>query len=293
MNKNATIVLSGGGARGFAHIGAIEEIERRGFIITSIAGTSMGALIGGVYAAGKMSEFKQWAHSLSKQKILKLLDFSFSTQGLIKGDKVLNTMKGFIPDCRIEDLDLKYTATAFDLINNKEVVLNRGSLYEAIRASISIPTVFTPVIKADAILVDGGVVNNIPIRNAIRTEGDTLIVINVNADIPVNNKFVINNSKKDIPGGIIRRIPGSRNNSCKSIAVDKRIRLDYFNLINATIAAAANYMSNITIQSYPPDILVEISHKSCGTFDFYRAVELVEIGRYSTQQKLNSLDNNS
>ena len=172
MKRNVTLVLSGGGARGFAHIGAIEEIESRGYIINSIAGTSMGALIGGVYATGKMNEFKEWAYNLDKQQIFKLIDFSFTNQGLIKGDKVFKAMKKFIPDANIEDLKIKYTATAFDMAQTKEIVFREGSLYNAIRASISIPTVFTPVIVGDSVLVDGGVVNNIPISNAIRTKND-------------------------------------------------------------------------------------------------------------------------
>ncbi len=138
MKKNATLVLSGGGARGFAHIGVIEELENRGFTINSIAGTSMGALVGGVYAAGKLGEFKQWAIKLTKTDVLKLFDLSFTNQGLIKGDKVLKAMKEFIPDSNIEDLKINYTATAFDLTHDKEVIFNNGSLYNAIRASISI-----------------------------------------------------------------------------------------------------------------------------------------------------------
>jgi len=122
MKKNVTLVLSGGGARGFAHIGAIEELESRGYLINSIAGTSMGALVGGMYAVGKMNEYKEWVYNLDKKDIFKLLDFSFSNQGLIKGDKVLNKMKEFIPDANIEDLKIKYTATAFDLAQNKEIV---------------------------------------------------------------------------------------------------------------------------------------------------------------------------
>ncbi len=194
LKKNVTLVLSGGGARGFAHIGAIEEIESRGYIINSIAGTSMGALIGGVYATGKLNEFKEWVYNLDKHKIFKLFDFSFTNQGLIKGDRVLKTMKKFIPDANIEDLKIKYTATACDLAQHKEIVFSQGSLYNAIRASISIPTFFTPVISGSSVLVDGGVVNNVPINNAIRTKNDVLIAVYVNSDVPVHR---INLSKKE------------------------------------------------------------------------------------------------
>ena len=286
MKKNVTLVLSGGGARGFAHIGAIEEIESRGYRINSIAGTSMGALVGGMYAVGKMNEYKEWAYRLDKQEIFKLLDFSFSSQGLIKGDKVLNKMKEFIPDANIEDLKIKYTATAFDLAHNKEIVFKEGSLYNAIRASISIPTVFTPVISGDSVLVDGGVINNIPIKNAIRTKNDVLIAVYVNADIPVLH--INMPDKRERQNLYTQKINEFRNSFYKSVPTDQIKKFNYFNLINDTIAVMTNKLASTIIKDNPPDILVEISKKSCGTYDFYKAEELVEIGRYATQKKFDS-----
>ena len=286
--KNVTLVLSGGGARGFAHIGAIEEIESRGYIINSIAGTSMGALIGGVYATGKLNEFKKWAYNLDKQEIFKLIDFSFSNQGLIKGDRVLKTMKKFIPDANIEDLKIKYTATAFDLAQNKEIVFRVGSLYDAIRASISIPTVFTPVIIGNSVLVDGGVVNNIPIKNAIRTKNDVLIAVYVNAGVPVHHISISKMRKKqDLH---IQKINEFRKSLFKFNPTDQKKKFHYFNLINNTIAVMTNQIATTILRDTPPDILVEISKKSCETFDFYRAEEMVETGRYAARQTLESLD---
>ena len=145
MKQPISLVLSGGGARGIAHIGAIEELEKQGFKIKSIAGTSMGALVGGLYALGKMQEYKEWIFTLDKLDIFRLIDFTFNTQGLIRGDRVFNKMKKFIPDMNIEELKIPYAAVATDITNGKEVVFTNGSIYEAIRASIAIPTVFTPV----------------------------------------------------------------------------------------------------------------------------------------------------
>jgi NTE family protein len=289
MKKNVTLVLSGGGARGFAHIGAIEEIESRGFSINSVAGTSMGALIGGVYASGKLNEFKEWAYNLDKQEIFKLIDFSFSAQGLIKGNRVLKVMKKFIPDVDIKDLKIKYTATAFDLAQNKEIVFKEGSLYHAIRASISIPTVFTPVIYGNSVLVDGGVVNNIPINNSIRTKNDVLIAVYVNADVPVYHNDISEKGKRQ--NLYIQKINEFRKSLYKSNPTDQRKKLHYFNLINDTIAVMTDHLAMVLIKNTPPDIFVEISKKSCGTFDFYKAEELVEIGRYAAQKKLDSLKN--
>jgi len=247
----------------------------------------MGALVGGVYAAGKMKEFKDWAFNLTKQEIFKLLDFSFTSQGLIKGEKLLKAMKKFIPDANIEDLGIKYTATAFDLAKNNEIVFREGSLYEAIRASISIPTVFTPVMNGDSVIVDGGVVNNIPIANSIRTANDFLIAVNVNAAIPVleidnsmfdkNEKLFTRKTKKTIKGTKKRKTiePGSK--------------IHYLNLINSTIAFMTNHLATTLIKNTPPDLLIEISKQTCWTFDFHRAAELAEIGRLATRSGLDSV----
>jgi NTE family protein len=285
MQKNATVVLSGGGARGFAHFGVLEEIESKGYNISSIAGTSMGALVGGVYAIGKMDVFKKWAYTLDKQEILKLIDFSFSRQGLIKGDRVLKTMKQFIPDANIEELKIKYTATAFDLAQNNEIVFSSGSLYDAIRASISIPTVFTPVIKGNSVLVDGGVANNIPVNNAIRTENDILVAVNVNANVP---EIQINNSEEKSQSLYIQKINELKKSLSKQNPKDRGKNLNYFNLINDTIASMTNNLATEILKSNSPDILIEISKKSCGTFDFFKAHELVEIGKQATREKFNS-----
>jgi NTE family protein len=285
MKKNVTLVLSGGGARGFGHIGAIEEIERRGYTIGSIAGTSMGALVGGVYAAGRMNEFKHWVYNLNKKEILKLLDFSFSKHGLFKGDKVLKTMKKFIPDANIEDLNIKYTATAFDLLNNKEVVFDKGSLYDAIRASISIPAVFTPVVSGNSVLVDGGVVNNIPLNNAIRTKDDTLIAIYVNANLPSSkhrHSITEVRTAQNVNGD---KMGESKKSLVKHMTMNQSLGFNYFNLLDCTIAATTDCLANMIIQNYPPDMLVEISRNACGTFEFFKAEELVRIGRVATQER--------
>jgi len=187
---NVSLVLSGGGARGIAHIGVIEELEKQGLEIKSIAGTSMGALVGGIYAVGKLQEYKNWMYTLDKIDVFKLIDFTLSSQGLIKGDRVFKKMKEFIPDMNIEELKIHYTATATDIINKKEVVFTKGSIYEAIRASVAFPSVLTPVKKDDSVLVDGGVMNNVPINHVKRTRDDILIVVYVNAVIPVYKPFI-------------------------------------------------------------------------------------------------------
>ena len=168
--KDIALVLSSGGARGLAHIGVIEELESRGYHITSIAGCSMGALIGGVYAAGKLTEFREWMKTIDRKKMLELTDFSLSLNHFVKGKRIIETIMEFVPDVAIEDLPIPYSAVAADLKEGREVVFSKGSLFEAIRASISLPSFYEPVQRDGMILIDGGVINPIPL-NRVRHPG--------------------------------------------------------------------------------------------------------------------------
>jgi NTE family protein len=285
MKKKVSLVLSGGGARGIAHIGVIEELESQGFEIFSISGTSMGALVGGVYASGRMEDFKKWLFNLDKIKIFNLIDFALSSQGFLKGDKLLKKLTDFIPEANIENLKIAYTAVATDIINKKEVAFTSGNLYNAIRASISIPTVFTPVKTKTALLVDGGVLNNIPINHAKRIFDDILIVVDVNADVPVI-KFDIKGkdkiSKQSVYKDKIKEFYSHFNNNTS----EKVNKIGYFELITKTINLMTNQMSQISIEKYSPDILINISHDTCNMYDFLMAEELVEIGKYTTRKSI-------
>ena len=157
--QDVALVLSSGGARGLAHIGAIEELEANGYRISSIAGSSMGALIGGVYAAGKIKEFREWMKGIDRKKMLELTDFSLSLNHIVKGTRIIEAIMEFVPDVPIEDLPIPYCAVATDLKAGKEVVFSKGSLFKAIRASISLPSFYEPVERDNMILIDGGVIN--------------------------------------------------------------------------------------------------------------------------------------
>lgn len=181
MGKKIALVLASGGARGLAHIGAIEELTRRGYEISSLSGTSAGALVAGLYATGKLEEAKNWFMSLSKQQLLALNDFSLGRNYVMKGEKIMDAIKDIVPDCKIEDLPLPVSIVASDVIHNKEVVFTSGSLYEAVRASVSIPLFFRPVRKGDMLLVDGGLLNALPLNRVKRQEGDLLVAMNISA----------------------------------------------------------------------------------------------------------------
>lgn len=292
MRKNIALVLSGGGARGLAHIGVIEELQKRDYKITSVAGTSMGALIGGVYAMGKLDEYRDWIAGLTQIEVFKLIDLTLGSAGLIKGERVLNRMKEFIPDTNIEDLPIPYSATAVDIINHEEVVFRSGSLYDAIRASIAIPTVFTPVRKNGAILVDGGVMNNVPITNVVRTKGDLLVTVYVNADIPVQ-KPILSKAEEQKQESTYQKWMKNFNDYLHiNHSKEKKENLGFLTVIDNTITTGMLKLAQLAIEKGKPDILINISRLSCGTYDFYKAKEQIEIGRIAAIAELDEKNSN-
>lgn len=279
--QKVSLVLSGGGARGIAHIGAIEVVEEMGFEIASIAGTSMGAVVAGVYALGKMEAYKQWLCSLDKLKVFSLVDFSFSSQGLVRGDKLFNITKQFILDANIEDLDIPFAAVAADIIHRKEVVFTSGSVFDAVRASIAIPTIFTPVKTEDGgLLVDGGIINNIPISHVKRVPGDILIVIDVNADVPLDKPVIAENEtvdKQSVYQKKIKSFFGQLQGILPSNHTESR--LGYFDVINKTLNLMTYYNTQLALEKHSPDMMINISRLSCSGYDFFKAEQMVELGR--------------
>ena len=178
--KNVALALSSGGPRGFAYIGAIEVLQERGYRITSVAGSSAGALVGGIFAAGGLEPFKEWLYGLDPVQVVSLMDFAPSRNSLVKGDKVIRAIKERVPDVHIEDLPVPFAAVASDLFTGEEVVFREGPLFTALRASISIPSMFRPVKWRGHTLVDGGLVNTFPLDLVERSEGDILVGFNVN-----------------------------------------------------------------------------------------------------------------
>jgi NTE family protein len=179
--QTLSLVLGSGGARGYAHIGVIEELLAQGYEIGSVSGSSMGALIGGLYASGKLEEYKEWVLGLDLLDVAKLIDFSFTRTGMIRGDKVFAVMETMIGNVMIEDLPIPFTAVATDLMKQKEVWMQKGKLVDAIRASIAIPTIFTPKQMGERHLVDGGVLNPLPIAPTVADDTDLTIAVNLGA----------------------------------------------------------------------------------------------------------------
>lgn len=281
MKKKIALVLSGGGARGLAHIGAIETLESHGYEITSIAGCSMGALIGGMYAAGKLPEVKDWVLALDRRKVFSLVDFSLSLTHLVKGDRVMEALKEIVPDVNIEDLPIPYTAVATDWNSGKEVVFDHGSLYDAIRASISIPLFLNPVRREDMLLVDGGLVNSLPLNRVVRHSGDLLFGINVSThdyqgELLMQQFVERKLLSKSMPAAVMNRI----------MKHFEGININYVTLLMRTIAIMLEQNTRQQILISRPDLVVQVPMKRYGVFDFDKAAAILQIGKHKTSRAL-------
>lgn len=284
MEKTVSLVLSSGGARGVAHIGVIEELERQGFKITSIAGSSMGALVGGVYASGNLPVFRDWMCNIDKIAVFNLIDFALSTNGLVKGNKIIKELKKIIPDLNIESLPINLTAVATDIKNKKEVLFETGSLYEAIRASISIPTVFKPCMVEGKILIDGGVLNPIPINRIKRSNNDLLIAVDVNSPIIFDNNISVNKlSKKELE---LNYFTFLMNKGFQFLPKITGTQLNYYTLLSQTASLMIQQISALTIEMHKPDILIKIPMNSYGPFHFYKSEEIIKAGELATRKAL-------
>jgi NTE family protein len=278
--KNVRLVLGSGGARGMAHIGVIEELEKEGFKIQEVAGCSMGAIVGGLYCAGHLVEYKHWLVGLSRYDVFKLLDFTLSSQGFVKGERVFKAIEHLIGDKQIEKFTIPFTAVASDLVARQEIHFKAGSLFKALRASVAIPTVFTPVIEGQRQLVDGGVLNPLPLNLVKREANDWLVAVNVNANIPeVKKKAVpVQNTER---AAYLRMIDQFRAQLLRfdSKAEETVEKLGYFDILNKSYDLTQDRLTELMIEVHKPDLVIDISRDACGVFEFYRANEIIEAGR--------------
>jgi NTE family protein len=298
MSRNVALVLSRGGARGVAHIGVIEELRKSGFTITSVAGTSMGAMVGGMLAKGSLSAFTDWLLAFTKIDVIKFLDLTTGPGGMIKGERLLKVLDEFIGNTKIEDLSIPYACVAADLIGHKEVVFTEGSLLQAIRASSSVPTILLPVSYDGMLLVDGGVLNPLPLDIVQRKAGDILVAVNVNANIPYEQP--VNKPDNTDQEGYYGKMRAAINEKWASV-IDHYVEIykngkqpkpkpvNMFDIISDSINLAQNKVANIYIDLYKPDVVVNVSHDSASIFDFYKSEELIEAGRLACRKALDEV----
>jgi len=287
--KQISLVLGSGGARGYAHIGVIEELETRGYEIVCISGSSMGALIGGLHACGKLRDYKEWVLGLDALDVAALLDFSWDQKGMVRGKKVMKRLRKLMGKVRIEELPIDYTAVATDLRRNREVWFREGDLLDAIRASISIPTFFTPVEKDGMLLVDGGVLNPLPVAPTMSTPSDLTLAVSLFGQeeppaIEAPEKIRQRESRlQKIVDEILDRARKWFDNED-----EKETHL--FDIFDMTLDSMQKTLVGYRLGGYPPDRIIDIPESVCSALDFHKAWEVIETGRLLARDFLDRLE---
>lgn len=309
--KRIALVLGAGGARGIAHVGVIQAIEARGYQVAGIAGASMGSLVGGIYAAGRLQEYSDWARGLQRSDVLRLLDFVYGFPGLIRGDRVIGALRELVGEHLIEDLPMPYVAVATDLASQREVWLTRGKLFDAIRASIAIPMIFTPAHVDGRELVDGGLLSPVPIAATRAMHVDRVIAVDVNGPVrwmntalePRHEEIDARHGDDEEPaedataGGLRERMAsiwdgiastvtparegkanGNGNGNAKSRGV--------MDLMSRSLDTMQAHMARVQVAQDPPDLLIQMSRDVATFYEFWRAEELIEEGRAAAEKAL-------
>jgi len=279
-SKTVSPGLGPAGAGGLGHLGVIQWLTENGYTIRSIAGSSMGALVGGIYASGKLATYAEWLLALERMEVLRLLDPSFDGAGLFKGERIIGVLRNLIGDGDIEALPIAFTAVAMDLESGKEVWLREGKLFAAIRASIAIPLLLTPYRHGARTLVDGGLVNPVPIAPTLNDPTDLTIAVNVggrpeaapaaapSAPIPVENDY-----RQRIHAFIESLNPSRVAASTAPGMIDVALR---------SMEAMENTIARLKLAAYSPDVTVEIPRNACRIHEFWRAEEMITLGRERT-----------
>jgi len=317
------LALGSGGARGYAHIGVIEALRERGYDIVGISGSSMGAVVGGLQAAGRLDEFADWAKSLTQRTILRLLDPSISAAGVLRAGKILDAVREILGPVTIEELPIPYTAVATDLLTGKSVWFQHGPLDEAIRASIAIPGVITPHEVGGRLLADGGILDPVPMAPLSAVNADLTIAVSLNGSEVIDNREAepgvtvewLNRMLRSTTAlldrptarAVLSRFgadgedaeagdePEDDADEAEAAEVSLEIPLEVtrklgsFEVMNRTIDIAQSALARHTLATYPPDLLIEVPRSTCRGLEFHRAAEVIDAGRALANQALDAL----
>ena len=286
MAKTVSLVLGSGGARGLVHVGIIRWLIEHGYQIKSISGCSIGALIGGVYAAGKLDEFEEWVTSIDQSDMAMMLDFSWQSSGIFKGDKIIDTLRGLIGEISIEDLPIPYTAVAANVAEEKEVWLQSGSLFDAIRASISLPLFFTPHVINGEVLIDGGVLNPVPIAPTFSDKTDFTLAVNLGGEPEMLQQETIPVSLPTKESNLHEKVVHFIDNLGSSVKSKMSFNFAAYDIANQAFDAMQSTIARQKLAAYPADITLEIPRNACGTLEFDRSQEMIDRGYHLAQANL-------
>ena len=268
------LALGGGGARGYAHIGVLRELEARGYDVIAVSGTSMGAVIGGLYCAGKLDAYTDWVSGLSQRDVILLLDPSIKAPGMIKAEKVMSHVRELLAGARIEDLPIPFTAVATDLIAQREVWFQDGPVEAALRASIAIPSAIAPVIVDGRLLADGGLLNTLPIAPLTSARADLVIAVSLAG--PRQEPKALPSAKRAAKG------------EDSAALIPQGLRT--FDVVEMALQSMQKLITSYRLSAYPPDVLIELPSDVAGTLDFHKAAELIELGQARTREVLDAVE---
>jgi NTE family protein len=300
------LALGSGGARGYAHIGVIDELHDRGYQIVGIAGSSMGALVGGLEAAEHLDEFADWARSLTQRAILRLLDPSITAAGVLRAGKILDAVRDIVGDATIEQLPIPYTAVTTDLLAGKSVWLQRGPVDEAIRASIAIPGVIAPHVVDGRLLADGGILDPLPMAPIAAVKADLTIAVSLSGSEAggdteseprpttewLNRMLSSTSALLEFPTAraVLTRLGAALSEDSEGDEEPEVRTLSGFEVMNRTIDIAQAALARHTLAAYPPDLLIEVPRSACRGLEFHRAAEVIDIGRALAARALDGID---
>ena len=272
-----SLVLGSGGARGLAHIGVIQWLTENGYVIRAISGTSMGALVGGIYATHKLEVYAEWVLALERMHVLRLLDPTIRRPGLFKGERIIGVLRDLIGDCDIEALPIAFTAVATDLDSGQEVWLRSGRLFDAIRASIATPLVFTPFTLGERTFIDGAVVNPVPVAPTLDDATDLTVAVDLSGPReaspmpPLGPSLIGDNSYRRRILKFVDAVRPARQRAEPSRGL--------FDVAFTAMQAMEDTIADLKLSACPPDVMIEIPRNACGFFEFWRAEELIALGR--------------
>jgi NTE family protein len=289
-SRTVSLVLGSGGARGHAHIGVIRALEETGFEVRNISGCSIGSVIGGIYAADKLDTYRDWAFQLTRSDVVKLLDFSFSFRSLFKGERIFDVLKDLVGDRKIEDLDKRFTAVATSLEEEQEVWLNSGSLFTAMRSSTAVPGVFSPVQLDGHTLVDGGLINPLPIAPTLNDSTDLTIAVNLAGTdddySPPDSVSEDDEEKNSYRDKIANFLRGLREEDAPGNVEGD---FDAADLLVKSIDIMQGAIARFKLAAYAPDKTIDIPRKACSFFEFHRAEEMADLGYEKARKVLENL----
>lgn len=314
--RRVALALGSGGARGYAHIGVIQVLEERGYTIASVAGSSMGAVVGGMHAAGRLEAYTDWVRSLSQRDVLRLMDPSLKAPGAIRAAKIHAKIAALLEDVVIEDLPIPFTAVATDLLVGREVWFQHGPLHTAVRASLALPSFISPVVLHGRLLADGGLLNPVPVVATASSHAEMTVAVSLSELQPTFPGPPVQEAAEPRPAGdsldrlrqsmaqvlegeVAQTVSGWFAGAREALSLqDDEAPADpgllealpsglrTLDVMQLSLAAMQRLVTRSQLAAYPPDVLITVPRASCRTLDFHRANELIALGRERAEQAL-------